>query len=333
MKFTGIVEVHNNNQVSGWCYNTEDRLNSTKVSIYAADILLRTINCSTHREDILRGHNAPSSGFLLHLSKELQKLIPKNTILSVRDVNGCELKHYKPENTSTIGESEDSGEELRQLFAKGYHIDKWGQIKLTFSAMSDTHRYKYAKGIKEISEYFRQRFGLQLFPHYGTLLGYARDKCFLPHDDDTDTSIILMEHNLEDVAERFFDIANTIIQDGHFLDITSTGQMHIKLRGHHHIGCDVFASWFNSDGHFRSFFGVGGAKKLYGMTFFRDTLEGVEIDIPHNYEEILELAYGPNWRIPDTNFQWSTPPHILEEMNILKSLKKEKIGTFNKDVL
>jgi hypothetical protein len=331
--YQGLIEVHHSKSLSGWCFNEGNRTEPCRLGIYCDDQLLRTVLADAPRDDIMRGHKAYKSGFSLPITPSLSSLLPANTILKVKAPDGTELPLYKPEKIELVGTTDDEGSMLRAKLSAGYFVDKWGSVKLSFKGMPAAHRALYAQGMVDLTEYFSERFGITLFPHYGTLLGYARAKSFLPHDDDTDMSFVIHASYIEEVAETFLRLADEIIADGHFVGITATGQMHVRMKDKKHIGSDIFASWLSARGDFRTYFGVGGKLAKPDITFFRDRIEGVELNIPRNYEELLSFAYGPNWQTPDPSFQWVIPPSIRDQMDALKTLGRGRVGEYNASVL
>jgi hypothetical protein len=320
MKLKGFVEVHGPNAVSGWCIRPSDSGVSTPVSlsIWWNDLKLRTVRADIPRADIARGSGVAHSGFRFGVSAELRALLPCGTRLLVADEEGNQLPFLNPQ-VAPIGEAVDQGESLIKKIELGHVIDKWGKLKLPFSVMSTAHRQSYARSMERLSEHFHSRFGLALFPHYGTLLGLAREGQFLGHDDDVDMSYATDSNSLEHVADRFFDIAEDLRKSGHSVQIVSAGQMNVGLPDAPRSGVDIFSTWVTTGGEFFTYFGVGGRVDR-PLRFQRMMLEGISVLVPENYEHILEMTYGPSWRIPDESFQWRTPPSLVGRMNALKAL-------------
>lgn len=318
MPFIGFIEMHNSGMFGGWCIDKDEPEKPVSLEIYCGDVKIRTIRSENYRPDIEKRFKSPRSGFNLPIQESLRNILPKGTILTAKAPDGTVLEPVSKGNIQPIGNSDDEAK-LTETLSRGLIVDKWGCVKTPFRAMSLEDRKKHAEGMAELTTLFNQRFGISLFIHYGTLLGYAREKSFIPHDDDTDLSFVIKADYIEQVADRFYDIANALKEDGHFVRVDGTGQMHVQLKGSSNKGSDIFASWHQADGVFNTYFGVSGV--IYDQfTTFKDTFEGVEVNIPTNYERLLHCTYGPKWKTPDPTFQWYTPQHIVDKMSALRAI-------------
>jgi hypothetical protein len=329
----GFVEIHNENSVSGWCIDKTNTNAPVELDVFCGDLWLTRIRTDIHRTDIFRAYNAPKSGFSFEIRASLRDLLPKNTLLRIIANESFALPYLFQEKIVGIGLANDNGTKLTKILLQGCYVNKWGEIRRPFSSMSAACRAEYVQSLADIHNYFINTFGLPIFPHYGTLLGYARGGAFLPHDDDIDMSFLTNARSIEEVAEDFFEIADKLISDGHYVNIVAAGQMHVKLADKNHAVIDIFSSWIDRDREFRTYFGVGGTLKYRGLAFEIGTLEGVDLLIPSNFEEILSFTYGPTWRVPDPMFKWSIPPKLREQMEALKRIGSDRLGVFNPDAL
>lgn len=322
MAYVGIVEIHHDGAVAGWCYNEDFPDSPVTVSLFCGDVLLRNIRAERFRQDVGQLKGVFRAGFWQSLETGLVRKIPAGTMLRLVAPNGEDLAFASYGNCKPIGEALDSGQSLSECFQKGYIVDKWGAFSLPFKAMSNDLRQAYAKSLGAAATYFRDRFGITLFAHYGTLLGYARGKKFIPHDDDTDCSYVMNAESLDEVADRFFELVHAIRADGHKCVPVCAGQMHVCIDGET-VVTDIFSSWHQSNRVFNTYFGVSGLINE-PLTFFEDQMEGVSMNIPHQYEKILALTYGPSWSIPDPSFQWNVSKEVEDQMKALKALGVER---------
>ena len=71
-----------------------------------------------------------------------------------------------------------------------------------FSTLSEEELNKFAKDMKELEQFFRDKFNLSLYLVYGTLLGAIRNQDFIPHDVDVDLAYLSILTNREDVLKE-----------------------------------------------------------------------------------------------------------------------------------
>lgn len=330
MDYVGYVELHGRGTLSGWCVNRRNVHNAVTLDLYCGDVKIRSLRADNHRPDIEALYAAPRSGFFLPINDKLDDLLPLNTVIQVRDPAGISLPILSPEAIQPFGKAEDfSG--LSEAINQGYRINKWGNLKRVFSSMEYQEKKKYSDGLSEMTEYFQNNFGITLFPHYGTLLGYARGKNFIPHDDDTDMSFCIRADYIEQVADHFLRIATFLKNRGHEVQVVAAGQMYVQLSGSQNYGCDIFASWIQSDGTFNTYFGVSGT--VYDpFSTFEDRINGSKVKIPTHFRRILQCTYGPDWEKPDPDFQWKAAEEITNKMNALKEVGKSRVQLINSQI-
>lgn len=316
----GYVERHSNEHgLSGWCFyiDCQDELkdNPVEIHVYAGNILLRKITAAGYRDDILHAYSVRRSGFCLGLSKDVLKCIPKGTVLRLRDKKGNDLSLERGSNFEPIGYAEDDGAKLLEAFKVGKFIDKWGSFKLPFSARPEK-RCSYMDAIIKVQELFYERLGLNATPAYGTLLGMARNGRFIDHDDDVDLMVEIPYFSFDEMMEYLYDKLSLLAEDGHQISVVSPAQFHIKIKGTNLPMIDMFVAWQEPDYFFYTYFGVGGSLGE-PLTYQTGLLEGRNVVVASCMERILELSYGPNWRSPDPDFQWSVPSSLRSRMNEL----------------
>jgi len=125
---------------------------------------------------------------------------------------------------------------------------------------------------------------------YGTLLGAIREHDFIEHDEDTDVFVLeedreLLLETLFDLRELGFEVGRydsellSIVKDGEYIDIYLYKKINKKTR---------------SNGGY-----VIDAEYLDNLIEYE--LFGEKFRIPNHPENLLEILYGENWRIPDKN--------------------------------
>lgn len=332
--YKGYFEKHSNTDgLSGWCVYDDESLRTVdgevSLDVYANEVFLRRITTFLNREDIRKSHGVKKAGFNLALSSRVIDLIPEGTTLSIIAKDGCEVNLLHGKNVKPLGRATDDGEKLKSVMAEGYMVDKWGSLKLPFSAKPHL-RANYMAALHEVTEIFYKRLGLMVIPAYGTLLGLARDAKFIEHDDDVDLAIVMPFFDMNSLARHILEIVETLKSDGHTVSVVNIGQFHITLKDSGLPDIDMFVAWQEPDLSFYSYFGVGGQLDSR-LSYFSKELEGQQVTVPVCYEDILGLTYGPTWKEPDPNFQWSVSSEVRQKMLELelagKSVVTETIGS------
>jgi len=323
--YRGYFEKHSNDDgVSGWCVYDDESLRSVdkevSLYIYAGNIFLRRITTIFNRDDIRKSHGVRKAGFYLALSSKVIELIPEGTYLRTLAEDGSEVKLLRGKKVIPIGSASDKGKKLESLMSEGYVIDKWGSLKLPFSAKPHL-KASYMEALQAVTQIFHKRLGLIAFPAYGTLLGLARGGKFIEHDDDVDLAVVLPYVDMNLLAEHIFEITEFLKYEGHTVNIVNTGQFHIKLKDTDLPDIDMFVAWQETNLNFYTYFGVGGPLDRR-LTYCNKTLEGQQVTVPDCYEAILALTYGSGWRTPDPSFQWSVPDDVRRKMIELESAGK-----------
>ena len=155
-------------------------------------------------------------------------------------------------------------------------------------------------------------------------MGYARGKKFIPHDDDIDASYVIAADAISEVSDHFFELVESIRSDGHYCHPISAGHMDLRILGETE-STDIFTSWHQSDSTFNSFFAVSGPIQE-PIAFFEDQMEGITMNIPKQYEDLLCLTYGKNWKVPDPSFQFFVQKEIEKLMRELVDYGKSRCG-------
>ncbi len=314
------LEQNTNRVISGYV-STKD-LSKRYIEIYFEDTFLRRVPAHLNRKFNVIDSDILGFWFAIHPS--LVKLIPENTILKVKDADGRPLPIAKTALISPIGSATDEGAALLELLAKGHLVDKWGALKIPFSAESEK-RERYAEEMRRTIDFFDRR-GLVAFPHYGTLLGLVREGKFIDHDDDVDLSIAIYDSSLIKIVDKYYDIVESLIDEGHRVDLIETGQIHFREKGSTGPLLDIFLTWGTNEFEFNTYFGVVG--NLSSPLSFKDAeLEGQKVKIPTLAEEVVELTFGPNWKTPDSSFVWQGQAHLTEVMTKIKKIGRPRLDS------
>lgn len=263
--------------------------------------------------------------FELPLTRELLALLPRGFPIEVIDLNGATLPHDPNIECAKPGLALDGGKSFLALLSQGYFVDKWGSLKLPFSA-SEEKKLGYARCMGALTERFKEITERDLFLHYGTLLGFKRGNSFLPHDDDVDLSFFV-NGDFTAAADEFYAVANALKKAGIGVQVIQSGQMQVWLPGYEY-SIDVFLSWGSSSLDFQTYFGVSGDISS-PLNLEKVLFEGVHVNVPNEADKILEMAYGPNWLRPDPDFIFHRSPLLGRVMDQLKAAGAENFRNFS----
>ena len=295
MSIRGYVEVVAKNVISGWCVD-DDSVEPLDVEVRVGSVSLGSVHADIPRRQGTRG-------FRFLISPQLFRLLPDGAEVEVTS-KGQALPFLKQGSQYISNPACANPEELDEMLRQGYFISpKSGRILLPF-------KKRFAEdeifdSLEESQRMFHKLFARRFFVCYGTLLGVVRDNDFIDHDDDVDVCFVA-EGDMDAAFREFHHIVDTLRSHGE--------NIHIADRGHFHWrGIDVFVAWFEKDGIY--LYNAGGRFSRSDV-FPLQTREfkGRRILLPKNPEGLLELIYGPGWRIPDPNFQWRLAAHVQSTM-------------------
>ena len=147
---------------------------------------------------------------------------------------------------------------------------------------------------KKVMEFFDAYCDIKPILFYGSLLGYYREGSFIEHDDDIDVildriSFNKFQSNLflnTDKIDNNYRIV--IFKDNNIMQIFYNDIGPFDIYAYDEYDDSIIIPW---DGYLKYNFNL--ILPLQVVTF-NDT----NINIPHNTEKILNMTYGPHWRIP-----------------------------------
>jgi len=174
--------------------------------------------------------------------------------------------------------------------------------------------------------------GFEPFLTAGTLLGAIRDGRILAHDDDVDIALRLEGASswasLRSVLENAgYSIVREFSLDGEIREQAYQADgFTFDIFGFHHPGNQSLLRAY----YFCKLDGVDYADeddrsvKYIDLPDFEKlqtaNLSGELLPVPDNATEVLQLLYGPNWRIPDPNWKTGTGWFLMEDTLIRRTV-------------
>ena len=314
MAIRGFIERITRWYIAGWCVDDEvERL--IEVEVRVEGLSLGTVRADIPRHDIGKSLNRPLAGFRFPISPELFRLLPHRGRVEVVAANGPALPMLKDRDSRIDNPDGQDIHKLADMLQSGYIINpKYGQVIWPLKERNLDERV--FRALRESNEIFEAQFSKSLFICYGTLLGCIRDNDFIPHDDDVDVCFMSDEQGLDAAVREFRRVVKTLSDVGQKVQADNSAQFHWALEG---TTLDVFMAWTEGDRLYM--YNAGGLfsrDHIYPLA--KREFKGHEVLVPNDSEALLELIYGPGWRIPDPSFQWRVTAEVRAKMNELNAI-------------
>jgi len=196
-------------------------------------------------------------------------------------------------------------------------VDKAGHLQRMFDRTDDALTEAVLERVEQVLHDLREVCGLDAFLAFGCLLGAVRDGHLIGHDSDVDLSYLSRHTHPFDVIRENRQACNTMRSLGWSITRMSAGDFKIWVKpgGGRRVGIDVFAA-FHVDGTFYMVPSVtGDLDRTSLLPVGEVTLEGRSLVAPANPVDLLELTYGPGWRVPDPSFEYDPSRSTLRRLN------------------
>lgn len=206
------------------------------------------------------------------------------------------------------------GERLALHDAEGrpLAIDNTGRLAVAFEAVPGEVVAELLDATAEVVEVL-EGAGVEPFLAYGTLLGAHRDGRLIGHDNDIDLGYVSALDHPADLIRESYRLERVLRDEGRARGWSVSRysglglKVDVPLSDGTGRGVDVFGGAF-----------IDGRLLLMGEVWTpcererllpRGTVRllGRDLPAPADTEHVLEILYGPHWRVPDPAFSFSTP--------------------------
>lgn len=214
---------------------------------------------------------------------------------------------------------DDTGQRVRIVDAKGRPliVDKAGDLQCGFAERGEATVNALLDAIEDVLARLRDEGGVDAFLAFGALLGAVRDGKFIPHDSDADVAYLSRHTTPVDVARESYALERIMIRAGYWTWRFSAADFKVIVpdpEGGRAI--DIFAG-FVVEGTFYLMPEVHAPDFDTGviLPLGEVVLEGRRITAPADPEALLEITYGPHWRVPDPSFKFRTPRRVRRRLD------------------
>ncbi|MBF9060333.1 hypothetical protein HKCCSP123_14200 [Rhodobacterales bacterium HKCCSP123] len=155
---------------------------------------------------------------------------------------------------------------------------------------------------KAVELIFRVEFGYDLHLTWGSLLGAVRGGDLIPHDFDIDLAYVSRARSKAGVLRERARILGFFRRHGRVTGTPSPGRFMLGgvagPRGTSDHGIEIWTS-FSTGGQHYAYPILPGVLPARAVTPFRKVqLRGLAFSAPRRAERFLDLAIGPDWRVP-----------------------------------
>jgi SAM-dependent methyltransferase len=224
-------------------------------------------------------------------------------------------EHVLYDEELTFGDSE---QRIQVVDAEGHPLgmDKSGRLERTFETRTAAQVTPLLDSIETVIRALGEA-GVEAFPAYGTLLGAVRGGTLIGHDSDADLAYVSKRTTPVDVIRESFQLQRRLAELGFRCRRYSGAGFKVIVTeaDGSSRGLDVFGGFF-SDGHLIV---LGEIRVPYEESWLwplgTTVLEGRTLPAPADAERFLTATYGPNWRVPDPAFEFTTPRATYARLN------------------
>ncbi len=268
------------------------------VDIFLDEVLVRTVNLVPGRR---------LSRFSFRFTRTALGLFPASSIVHIRCGSGY-LSSFARSGGLRLeiphGYKAGTGKEASPLISGLRQVDKKGTVAPTEEELRE-RRLAFLYIYEEAREFFKKRFGKELFLIYGTLLGFHRQGGFIEGDDDFDVAFMANGESPLDVKTETISMILDLVLAGFSVSFNRRGRLfriHGKDSGFEGEHLDVHSFWMQEGKVWaHNDFCTPAVPSQYVPASERDY--GIlKAYIPADPDAFLAAHYGPGWKTPDPGF-------------------------------
>ena len=196
-------------------------------------------------------------------------------------------------------------------------VDKWGLIQRPFENRPAEVVGAIADEAQRILEVMRRDCGLEGWISFGTLLGAARSGGAIGHDSDIDLCYLSEKATPAEMTRELWGIARALRAAGMRV-VEKTGSfitVEVTTPDGAGNGIDVYTTFFLDGMLYETATVRAPVPREALMPLAEIEFEGRMMPAPADPATLLEVSYGPNWRVPDPSFKHQPGPEVHERFD------------------
>lgn len=199
----------------------------------------------------------------------------------------------------------DAEVEMRDKHGLPVIVDKWGLLQRPFDTRAPGLLGMLADESQRIIDVLEDTCDVRAWISFGTLLGAARSGKGIGHDSDVDLCYLSelatpaqMQRELWDIARALRAVGmRVLIRSGSFLTVQ------VPTPDGAGAGIDVYTTFFFDGNLYETATVRTPVPRSAVLPLKPIEFEGRMLPGPADPARILEISYGPNWKVPDPSFQ------------------------------
>jgi SAM-dependent methyltransferase len=196
-------------------------------------------------------------------------------------------------------------------------LTKWGRLNQTWATTDRQAVEAYLDQVQGVLEVLSSDLGVPAFVSFGTLLGAVREGRLIGHDVDVDIGYFSEFDHPVDIILESFHIERYLRAQGYDLVRQNGGFLALFLpQGDgSRRNLDIFTAFCHHGKLIQVHDIAVGGSRADVLPLSSVEFEGRLVPAPANPEVFLEGAYGPDWRIPNPAFEFTTPRSARRRIN------------------
>lgn len=189
-------------------------------------------------------------------------------------------------------------------------IDKWGLLQRPFSGRDRSVIEKMVDITSEIIDVLARELDVHCWLAFGSLLGAAREGKVIGHDSDVDLAYLSDKETPVELNREMFEITRALRRAG--MRVVNKSGSFVTVMFNAPDGgvgsIDVYSTFYMSGLLHETATVRADVPREAILPLGTLEFEGRELPVPADPDTMLEVSYGPNWRVPDPSFSHQPPP-------------------------
>ena len=178
-----------------------------------------------------------------------------------------------------------------------------------FYKRSNDNKNALVRDMNSLTLFIKDKFNLDIYLVYGTLLGAIRENDFMAHDNDVDFAYLSKTDNAKDALHEFYGISAILKNHNMLGKVCCNGQLHVYSPNRRNK-FDLWSSYISEDKFYLIPLFDGDMDSSIITPLKQIKFRSCDLLIPNKSELFLDNTYK-NWKLP-----------ILDNKGLIKSWKK-----------